>query len=125
MCLNSSGLPGSYCSCGSEQPAMKMQAFASFSLHCSFDSPGLLSYPTEFLDEEFRPRALSQIPVASRNSFSKASVLPRHAVSFNEGTLQRPYSAGLKVAQDSIPQTRNRNQSVEKLDDKSESVTRF
>ncbi|XP_055930438.1 uncharacterized protein LOC129960809 [Argiope bruennichi] len=112
-------------SCGSDESAMKMQAFSSFSLHCSVDSPGLLSYPLEFVDEEFRPRAFSQIPVSTRNSFSKARALPRHAVSFNEGKLQRPHFTGLETAQDSTAQTRNRKISVEKLDDKLESVTRF
>ncbi|GFQ88985.1 major facilitator superfamily domain-containing protein 6 [Trichonephila clavata] len=109
-----------------DEEAMKNQAFSSFSLHCSFDSPGLVTYTPE-KEDEFRPRALSHIPAHASNSF-KPGVIPRHAVSFTEGKFQRPFTIGLSAAQDSINQKRFQRENVNTLsveNNKLESVTRF
>ncbi|GFU42109.1 major facilitator superfamily domain-containing protein 6 [Nephila pilipes] len=107
-----------------DEETMKNQAFSSFSLHCSFDSPSLVSYTPEY-EDEFRPRALSHVPAHASNSF-KTGVIPRHAVSFSEGKHQRPFTIGLSASQDSLNLKRLQRQSVNSVENnKLESVTRF
>lgn len=77
---------------------MKIEAFSSLSMLCSFDSPSVLHFSPDLKDVEFRRRAKSHIPVTGSNSFRDANRIPRHTVSFSiDKKIQPPLSIILET----------------------------
>ncbi|XP_035223830.1 uncharacterized protein LOC118196475 [Stegodyphus dumicola] len=82
-----------------EIETLKTQAFSSISMHCSFDSPTIVSYLLDSKEMEIRRRAMSHIPISPMSSFGKSDIIPRQAMSFSEGNPPRSLPSLLEVPQ--------------------------
>lgn len=59
------------------------QALKTATMHCSFDSPPIVTYSSGASDFDIRRRAFSHIPVLQTNSFRDMRIRPRMARSFD------------------------------------------